>query len=100
MTALMAEPWIWIKCPRCGDTFAVTPGSQRRFCHKCHPESVRRMKQDSRWRDMNNPRPPEIRSKLAEPQPGDIVCPDCSANMGHSQGARGLLGMHKKWRHN
>jgi hypothetical protein len=97
----MADPWVVIRCPRCGDTFAVAPDSQRRFCHRCCPESWSRMgKEDPRWRDMKTPRPPEIRSKLADPQPGDVLCPDCGANMGHSHGARGLLGMHRKWRHN
>ena len=96
---MMAEPWIWQICPRCGDRFAVAPGSQRRFCHRCHPEARTRIK-DLRWRDMKTTRPAEIRSKLDGPQLGDVLCPDCNANMGHSQGARGLLSLHRKWHHN
>ncbi len=29
----------------------------------------------------------------------DLKCPDCGRNMGHSQGAKGLLAMHRKWSH-
>lgn len=29
----------------------------------------------------------------------DVVCPDCGKCFGHSQGAHGMLGMHRRNKH-